>query len=290
MAQRVKLGLHLKEDSTYTQTSEAKSFVEEMVQGRSIKLDVDIKEKTSFLVKQINGDVYNLEVRYKSLELDMSVPQGSMRYSSEKKDSTDIMSMFLRQMVEKPFYVKMRTSGKVDKVLGVDKLWKDILKSYPQMTDAQKSQIGTQMSQSFGGDAVKGNFEMLTAIYPDKPVARGEKWTISGKLKLPIILLTEWTTFEYEGSTASTYLIHGNSKMQTGDKNALVQSNGVKLRCDLSGTRVSDLEIDKKSGWIVSGHLTTSLQGLALIPDSPQNSGGMKIPIFTKNEILVSNK
>jgi hypothetical protein len=96
-------------------------------------------------------------------------------------------------------------------------------------------------------------------------------------------------TLEYKGSTDSTSLIHGEGKIQTADKDAYIETNGMPLKYNLSGTLSADFIVDKKSGWIVEARIDQEVKGTAQIKDNPKMPGGMLIPMSMKGETEVRN-
>jgi hypothetical protein len=126
------------------------------------------------------------------------------------------MSTVLNALLIKPFLVKMTKSGKVMEVKNVDSIFSNVFDKFPQLTNAQKQQISTQLNQAYGEKAFKGNFEMSTAIFPDIAVSQGDKWSINIKLESGMAGKIE-TIHEFEDKTDSYIHITGNSKISTLD-------------------------------------------------------------------------
>ena len=129
---------------------------------------------------------------------------------------------------------------------------------------------------------------MVTAIFPDKPVNRGDKWTINTKLESG--MSAEMTTdYEFTDLTSDYALINGNSTIKTADKDAYIESNGMPMKYDLTGSMISEIKVDKNTGWIVEAKIKQEIKGDAYIKENPQVPSGMKVPITMINEMVIHN-
>ncbi|MDE3182935.1 MAG: hypothetical protein KGM16_05905 [Bacteroidota bacterium] len=277
-SQKVTLGLHLKKGETYYQVQNSKTTIVETVNGQDISIKMSVEGKTSFQVKDIVNENYQMEVVFKSLQMEMETPQKTVQFSSDKNDTTDIFSTLLSEMTNKPFTITLTKKGKVEEVHGLDNIFGHLLDKYPQLSQEQKQQIKDQLMKAYGEKAMKGSIEMITSIFPDNPVKKGDQWQISTQLEAGFPISVQ-STYEYDGSTDSAFQLHGVGKMQTADKDAYIESNGMPLKYDLSGTLTSDIEIDKTSGWIFNATITQNMKGNAEVKDNPKVPGGMMIPM-----------
>jgi hypothetical protein len=111
----------------------------------------------------------------------------TMEFSSDKKEGGDqltaMMSKLLGALTKSPFQVEMTSKGKIQSIKNIDVLFEKMFDEFPTLSPEQKAQLKGQIAQSYGGDAFKSNFEMSMAIYPDQPVAVGEKWTVNSSVK-----------------------------------------------------------------------------------------------------------
>ena len=230
-----------------------------------------------------------MEGRYESLIMKMSLPNGEMKFSSEKNDEKGIFSTILGTMKNKPFLVKMTNTGKVNEVKNIEAVFSNMFDKFPQLSDVQKQQIQGQLMQAYGEKAFKGNIEMCSAIFTDTPVSNGDKWTINTQLEAGMSAKME-TVYELKDITDSYYQILGNSKIETADKDAYIESNGMPLKYDMTGTMTSDIKIDKKTGWTISAMINQSIKGTAYVKDNPQMPGGMTIPMTMINEMTITEK
>lgn len=284
-----KLELNLTKGKIYTQNITANTSVIQTFNGQQTNINMSIKSKMTYKVIDIQNAMYNLEVRYESLIMKMSLPNGVMEFSSEKNDEQDVFSTILETMKNKPFLVKMTRSGKVNEVKNIELVFSNMFDKFPQLSEVQKQQIKLQLMQAYGEKAFKGNIEMCSAIFPDSPVSKGDKWTINTQLESGLSAKME-TIYELKKMSDSDCQIIGNSKITTADKDAYIVSNGMPLKYDMAGTMTSEIRIDKKSGWILNAKIGQLIKGTAYVKDNPQMPGGMAIPMTMNTEMIISEK
>ncbi len=259
-AQKTRLSLKLKEGVTYKQSMTANSVVSQEFSGANMDLSMTIKGQMSYKVRKKNKDSYDMDVHYDRLSVQMKLPQGEMTFDSESTDEADIFSQIMVAMVDKEFYVKMARNGKVLEVSGIEVLFESIRETFPFITEEQWAPIKDQVSKSYGSEAFKGNIEMVTAIFPDKRVAPGDSWMTQTKLQTGMEADIH-STYTYVKTDKNHVLITGDARIETADKEAYTDVNGVPTKYDLNGSMTSTVKIDKKTGWIIDGQIEQKLSG-----------------------------
>ena len=288
-AKKERLELNLTKGETYTQQMASSMSILQTINGQEVKTNMSVHGKMTYKVIDIQNSVYEIEVRYESLALKMSMPGGTMEFSSEKNDANDILSTLLGVMKNKPFLVKMTKTGKVNEVKNIENLFSDMFSKTPTLNEMQQQQIRQQLMQAYGEQAFKGNLEMCSAIFPDSTVTKGDKWVIKTKLESGMAANME-TSYELKETEDTFYIISGISKIATADKDAYIQSNGMPLKYDMTGTMTSEIKINRKTGWVIESKTSQTIQGTAQIKDNPQMPGGMSIPMTMNNEMTVTEK
>jgi hypothetical protein len=146
-----------------------------------------------------------------------------------------------------------------------------------------------QLMHSFGEKAFKGNLEMYMAIFPDSFVKKGDKWVIKTQLESGMAAKME-TVYELKKITRTYYQIVGNSTLETIDKDAYVETNGMPMKYDLVGTMTSDIKVDRKSRWIKSALVNSDEKGTASIKENPQLPDGLSMPMRIINKVIITEK
>jgi len=286
--QKTDLALKLELGKEYKQVTSSKATIIQDINGQKINMVMTINGTLTFLVKINNENGYDMDARFEKLSMSMQLPQGTMEFNSEKNDVNDIFSTILGAMKNKSFGVIMSKAGKILEVRNVEALWETVINQFNQLNEMQKEQLKAQIMKAYGKDALKGNIEMVTAIYPGNAVNKGDKWTINTNLESGMSAKMT-TNYEFTDLTPDFALIKGNSTIETADKNAYIESNGMPLKYDLNGTMLSEIKLDKITGWIIEAKITQEIKGDAYIKENPQMPNGMKIPMTMINEMLITN-
>jgi hypothetical protein len=287
-AQKHKLELNLNAGEIYTQNLTSNMTVSQTINGQQMNIDATIICKTNYKVMNVEDTIYTIDIQYESLSMKMAMPNGEVEFSSEKSDENDIVSTLLGMMKTKTFTARMSKSGKVFEVKNIESLFSGIFEKYPHVTEAQKQQIMKQIKQAYGEKAFIGNLEMVTAIFSNSPVAKGDKWVIKTQLESGMSSEME-TTYELVDINDSHGIIVGNATIKTADKDAYLESNGMPLKYNLQGTMIDNYTIDIKTGWIIEAKVTQTIKGTAEIKDNPKMPGGMIIPMEISNKMIMTN-
>ena len=134
------LKLNLEKGKTYRQKMEAKTNVEQEVQGQKMNMTITLGGVMIYKVVSINEASYDLKVYYEALNMSMESPMGTMSYSSESADESDIVSQMFATMKGKTFDLVMSHSGKVLESRNVELIWKSIIDQF-EISEFQKKQI-----------------------------------------------------------------------------------------------------------------------------------------------------
>ena len=289
LAQKVQLELNLTKGETYTQLMTTTVTTLQTVNGQDITMKMSATGKMTYKVTDIRDAVYDMEVNYERLTMKMSLPNGDMEFSSEKTDKTDVFSGLLGAMLNKPFSIEMSKTGKVNKVKNIDAVFSAMFDNYPHLSDAEKKALEGMLMQTYGEKALKGNIELCSAIFADSPVAKADKWTVTTQLESGMPATVE-SVYELKEISDSYYQLVGTSTIETADKDAYVETNGMPVRYDMAGTMTSDITIDSKSRWITHALITQSIKGMAHVKGSPQQPEGMSMSMVTNTQMVITDK
>lgn len=288
-AEKTNLALNLEKGKVYKQVTNSKSTITQDFNGQKVNMVMTVKGKISYKVVSVNPSDYDFEVEYESLGMIMELPQGKMEFSSDKNDEKDILSSLLSKLTGKTFNIKMAKNGKVLEVNNFESQLESLFDDFTHIPEAELVQIKKQLTKAYGADSFKGGIEMVTAIFPDNPVNKGDKWIIKTKLESGMGALMT-TEYEFNELGSDYAIIKGNSVIKTEDKDAYIESNGIPMKYDLTGSMISDIKVDKETGWIIEATVNQEIKGDAYIKEMPQMPNGMKIPMVMKTETTITNK
>ncbi|MEZ2334059.1 DUF6263 family protein [Mucilaginibacter sp. RCC_168] len=288
-AQKLKLALHLVKGNTYNMVTHTTSAIKQTINGQENNIEITITGSTSFKVLNGNDSLYYMEVNYKSLGLKMQLPNGPVSYDSQKKDPNDFMSGILAGLVNKPFTATFTKSGRVKSVENVENMISSVLDSFPQVQGPQKDQIKNQFLQSFGAKAIKGSIELATAVFPETPVSKNDKWTINTSLESAMSAKTS-TVYQLTDISPTSYVIHGEGTLATDASADFKQVSNMPMKYNMTGTMTADIKADKVTGWISESKSKQVISGTVDIKDNPKVPGGVSFPMSVVNESVTTDK
>jgi hypothetical protein len=285
---KYQLGLNLDTGEIYTHEINSKVSVEQTVSGNPVKVDMRINGKMEFKVLGMEENIYELEVQYKYLSLAMQTPYGFMEFNTDPSNKDTLFSPFFRMLVNRPFNVKMDKQGKVHSIQGLDLVFDDMFKSFPDLNETEKAQIKSQLMEAYGEESFKGNFEMATYIYSDKKVAKGESWTLTTELEGGM-KATITSNYTLESSDSNVFHIVGDADMKTDPDEVVEQPNGLGMKQDLNGKMTCDITVDRKTGWVIEAKIIQDFKGNTIVESGPSVPGGMTIPLKMSTNMTITN-
>nr|WP_068892792.1 DUF6263 family protein [Pedobacter panaciterrae] len=288
-SQTQKIELKLTKGQTYTQKTVANSVIKQTMNGQVINIDMTITGQMKYVVADEVAGIYTMDVSYVSLLMKLIHPGGSSVFDSEKNDEKDILSSVFGLMKNKPFQIKMNKAGKIIEVKNVEAIYTGVFEKFPQLTAEQKEEMRSKIMQSYGDKAFKGNIEMLSAVFPDRAVAKGDTWNVKTELEAGMSATLDGV-YKLDEITPTEFVVSGNSILTTTNKDTYVETNGMQLKHNLAGTMNSVIKIDKKTGWIIEGKINQSIKGNMEIKANDKVPEGMTIPMEMTSNIVFTDK
>ncbi|MEZ4804074.1 MAG: DUF6263 family protein [Bacteroidia bacterium] len=286
-AQKLDLKLNLKQGETYYQKMNTNMNIDQTINGMANNITMSIRGVTEFKVTNKTDSFYFMDVVYASLAMDMKMPMATMSFDSEKKDSTDIFSKILRNLIGKSMQIKMDYKGKVFYVKNADSIFNGMFENIPNLPESQRKQLEDQMKQSYGEEAFRNSIEMSVSLFPEKPVALKETWEKNSDIKTTMELNLK-SKYKLEESNKNFYRITGSTEMSS-NKDKYVSVSGFSMKYDMNGTMTSDVKIDTNTGWVIESNISQNLDGNVDIEASDSLPDGLSFPMKMKSEIKLSN-
>lgn len=289
-AQSIDLSFKLEKGEEYKHITSTKSTVAQNMMGQDINMTMTVNGVTSFLVKDITNDNYEMDATYDKLSMTIEIPQGEQSYSSEVSDVNDQVSSLLSEIKGKTIEVVMSKTGKVKEVRNTKVLEQTINESFEQLPEGERAQVKAQVMETFGDETIKRNMESVSGIYPDKPVKEGDKWIIDTNIDgdVKIKLSTEYELVDF---TSEYALIKGNATIEPLDSET---ASMIPMNFEFSGSQMSELKVDINTGWIIDAKITQEIEG-EVVMNMGENQeikgmeGGMKITMKMVQETVITN-
>ncbi|MEN9698896.1 MAG: hypothetical protein RLZZ301_94 [Bacteroidota bacterium] len=262
-AQRYRVELNLEKGAAYILNTDSKVSTTLNVENKEINTVIGVKGVLSFEVLELMDSVFLLEAHYDMLETNIKMLDKTIQYSSESEDEDDVVSQLYAALIVTPFQLKLSKTGKVLEVRDLDAILSNTLEQF-DFDSETKEALHKQLSQSFNENAVIGNIELVTAIFPKTMVAVGDKWPIQSNITSPFPLTIN-TLYELKEVSPKEFVIQGTAKIRTFDSDARMEMNGVFLSYDLTGTISSEIRIERKSGWTIQSSNTKNMKGTSSV-------------------------
>jgi len=276
--------LHLATGETYYLNSTGISQVMQSVNGREEKVNLTLSYRMAFKVTGVKDSIYAMQVSYQSLQMKIRMADTTMDMGADQKSKLDTPSAIIAQMMNKPFGVRLSNTGRVRSIDNLDQVIGTAFDIFPQLGGSKKEEIKSRFIQSFGQNAFKGNIEMGIAILPAAAVSKNYKWVANTSQQMPAPVNVR-AFYQLVDITAAVYQVHGEGSLATDSTTKPMDVDGMPLKYDLQGTTLTDVKIDRKTGWIIELQLRQLMEGNMIILDNPKIPGGKSIPMLFTTEL-----
>jgi len=261
-AQKTKLQLNLQKDSTYNITMSAKMDIDQLIHGTHQIVKTTITGVMSHKVVSIQDTLYNMDVTYKSLVMNIEMGEKTISLSSQDSDTSNIMSKAMRNMTGNTFTIIMSKRGQIITVKNTERLFAGVFKGFPAIDEQKKAQLIAQLQQSFGDKSIKGNLQESFVIFPKSQVDIKSNWTNQTYLEAAAISAKTQTTYTLDGVTDDAYEISGTAVIMANKVPEFKNSNKFFMRLlNVAGDNITKVKINKKTGWIIQSNVKKHIKG-----------------------------
>jgi len=240
------LKYNLKEGKTYKQHNVSAIHVAMNGMEISMKMSIDM----NFDVTGKTNDGYNLRMTFQRITMNMTSPTVYTLDSDPAGNSSDKNNAeLLKTLAGVPIDIQLTENGKVTSIKGVDSLLEKI-------NAAGNSQVQQLFSQQFSENAIQKMIEQGSCYFPDKPVAAGDSWDINNTLSTNgVDIINKMTvTLKQVANNIATTDLTGTLTTPEGGTNTEMQ--GMDAKVSVNGTQSGTVQLDMKTGWIVSMEIT----------------------------------
>ena len=284
------LSLNLKLDSVYYLTTNAELTILEDINGRQQVVTTILGGKAANKIIAIKDSLYEIEVLYKRMSMNLTVAGRTASYDSDDKNSSNPLSKVMAAMMDKPFTMTVSRSGKVIAVKNMERVYADAFKGPSQITEAQQAQLKKQVEKSFGAAAVKKNFQDAFAMLPTIAVGLNDKWAASTTSE-SVVAINEKISYTLKDITDKAFLINGESVITSAGTSDFKLYNGVTMRYSkVNGSTTSQLMIDKNTGWIIEAKIAKLIKCTVEVKQNAPASETMTFPMTITGNLTMSSR
>ena len=255
--QKIQYKLNLQKGQSYYVRIISDSNVAQEMMGQKSTVEVTAGFGYSFAVKEVDqrGNGW-ADCTVDWVKFRQKAPMMEVVYdSSEKASPVPAGAESVAVLLGERFSAKITPQGQVEELRGLEQLRKNIEKKTPE--GPAKQQIMQSLEEQRFTDSIKEIFLSPLAAYPDKPVGIGDSWTRIVHFKTqPLIFDNKWTLKDRKAGTA---IIEASADVKSNPD--AVQDAPVKVKLDLSGKRIGQIEIKESTGQIILSKITQDLSG-----------------------------
>ena len=241
-AQKTSVQLHLEKGKTYTHALNSQSEIYQWANGKTTKTNMLVAAKITYKVKSVKNGSYYLETQYRNMNISIDQAEGKDMNFNSDKPSDDVLSNFFYHMCRTPFYITMDSLGEISSVEGIGRLVDNGIKGL-DLPKEKVEQMKASLTDAYGEKAFKGNFEIITLIYPKAAVELNESWETETAIYSKNIQATLKTNYYLEQAGEDYLQLKGESE---------IISNKQTEESKLVGSASIHMSLDKNSGWIHS--------------------------------------
>jgi hypothetical protein len=272
----VKLEYSFKAGDEYVVKQTSKQTIKQTFGGTEQKMESNNETESTVKVIEITATGAKLESTYTRMKTQSNNPMGTNVLDSEGAPELDETKIY-KALVNKPIYIYLSKAGKVEKVEGVENLWKDF---DALAMDAQKKKIMKETLQmQFNEETLVSGFQSTFVNYPEKKVKIGEKWTLTHNVSSPLPMQTQ-NTWSVESVNGAEAKLSSDGTTSSTDKDKVVNlPAGIKAKTDLAGQQAMKSTVNTKSGWPVKHEMLAEIKGKMTLLAGGMIPQDMEVPM-----------
>ena len=258
--EKITLALKLEKGQVFKQLNKTDQTINQKVMGMA----TTTKMVTEMYLKQEVLDVAdgkaNVRVTYERVRSEQENSMaGKMVYDSQDTTAGEPDAQFMGYagLIGKGFEYTINSEGKVTEVRGVDALFDEIMSKVEGGVAAE--QMKSTLKQTFGEEAMKGMMEQMTAHLPSSQVAEGDTWGGEIKMSGPMAMKIA-NTYTLDKIEADKAVVSLTGEVATNE-DANLDLGVMKVEYKLEGTTEGTLEIDRKTGMVLSMKMNQKISG-----------------------------
>jgi hypothetical protein len=285
---KITLQYNFKQGDTLKQNMVMSMDLVQKFRGEEIKISLVTNMKSTFEVKEVRGDSYAVEVKYKELKLEAGIPGMDINIPFDSNTTEDVATMtnfgpIFKALIDKPFEIVMNKLGKIESVKGLESFADAMMNSFSDsVPETTRQQIAGQFGSQFSEESFKLQFEQIAGYFPDKPIGTGDSWNVEMDTKVSnftVKINMKFTLKSIEDNVINL-TIEGTSSTPKGYEQEI---NGGKIKLALKGSQKGTMKVNKDTGWVISSDIMMNFTGEVETMDT-------KVPVYAASRITVTNE
>jgi len=238
--------------------------IDQEIMGQPMKMDMafyysmdvtadDVTTKT--ITSTVDRFKMKMEVVGMNIEVDTDKPVPESGAADDEKNPLGMVNRLFGAIKGQRFSMKVDAEGKVMEVTGFENMAKTIVDSMG-LTDEKREEMIKKFDEQFNPKNIKGQFERVWYIFPNKEVKVGDSWDKD----------YETNGAPMAGKYHSVYKVTDieGDMVTLEEKTKIISSEeGMVMKGDITGTMV----VDSKTGLVVTADqdmkITTAAKGMS---------------------------
>ncbi len=265
------LQYNLKQGEVFTVKQDAVQIITQELEGAAHEITNVINGILEFKVVALAKDSYEIELRFKDLNLSMtsSIQGELMNVKASEVIEGDMQSKIFNSLLNSPVMLTLARTGDILQVIGGDSLVSKMADASGIEDEFSLNLMKKSLEKEFGSEALSNSYKQMTYIYPDEPVSVGSTWenSYTGKLNTK----NSWALDEI---TAAQAMISGKAEVVMDIKEPATTML-------LNGTQQTKITANLDSGFIQKMEVEGLSEGFSTITQL----GEQEIPTKIKSTI-----
>ncbi len=258
-AAAVQLELKLNKGRTYYQRLQVDQQITQNIMGQEQVIGnvIGVGQKLDVLDVDAQGNL-RIQYTYTWSRFKQSGPMGIVDYDSAQVVTVPGGAEGFAALVGGSYTVRLSPKGDVLDVNGVKELAAAVSKHVPESMDisSEANPVAFLLSE----DGIRETTEGLLSVYPDGPVDEGDSWGEKRLTKqgLAMVVESKWTLQKRQAGVAT---ITSVSSMKSDPSGAPMDTQGMKMKIDVSGTQEDTTQVEEATGLIRHNRSHSLLKG-----------------------------
>ncbi len=273
-------------ETKYSTEFDIVSTVNQVIMGIEQAVEVNMLMLINSKIIESTSEYSLIELSYKRFSIKTSNAMVSFVIDSHIKDDNPANSIF-KSLIDKIFYIKIDKAGEVIDIEGLDQIISEIIKGVNPDDPLIESYRKT-LNENFGANSLKQNFQHFSALFPDYSVGVGDSWNFNLNSKATEFDTQIFNTATIKSISSNNVIIQINSIIVSSGDNSM-EIQGMKGHIEMTGSQVSEIQINPISGLTKSGVVTQKIEGELKLSSIENNEEEFLIPMIISSKIQITN-
>ncbi len=277
------LRLNLAEGNTYYQKVISEQKISQKVLGMDQEFAQTVSLGCLFYVEQVDHNrISRVRVTINDLKISINGLTGLIEYDSQQPSgaSSPVLKSF-SGLTGKSFIILIASSARITKVYGLERIFRDNAKEQEMSETSLMNILDSSVSAGLNDDSFAEMLEDMFALFPGRPVRRGDSWKRTKELSFPAGSISE-QTFTLRRIRNGLAEIDVYEKLVPGAGRGSRVTEGVFL--DASGIKKGKIMVRLSDGWLTGGVLDQDMKGSMGLSGLGQD---ISIPVIIKQTIRI---